>query len=266
ARRGPDRGLPVRHGFRRHRSAARHAARRRFQVPDPTFDLVEPLVGPLGFPVGGFGALGRALHARVELVEARVDRCELVRVGGAAGKAHDGEDRHAERHVLPGQGHSITPSTWGHRRPCPAMRGWPVKAPESERPALGGALEGALVAARAPLLQGGYSMSRKLRSCSERLGCRSLRRALASIWRMRSRVTSNCLPTSSRVWSVFMSMPKRMRSTLASRGVSPASTSRTVSMRLVSVVASIGDITLVSSMKSPRCESSSSPIGVSMEI
>ena len=31
-------------------------------------------------------------------------------------------------------------------------------------------------------------------------------------------VTSNCLPTSSSVWSVFISMPKRMRSTLASRG------------------------------------------------
>ena len=43
------------------------------------------------------------------------------------------------------------------------------------------------------------SMSRKLRSCSLRLGWRSLRRALASIWRMRSRVTSNCLPTSSSV-------------------------------------------------------------------
>ena len=41
--------------------------------------------------------------------------------------------------------------------------------------------------------------SRKLRSCSERLGWRSLRSALASIWRMRSRVTSNCLPTSSSV-------------------------------------------------------------------
>ena len=33
---------------------------------------------------------------------------------------------------------------------------------------------------------------------------------------MRSRVTSNCLPTSSSVWSVLISMPKRMRSTFAS--------------------------------------------------
>jgi hypothetical protein len=36
-------------------------------------------------------------------------------------------------------------------------------------------------------------------SLSERLGWRSLRNALASIWRIRSRVTSNCLPTSSSV-------------------------------------------------------------------
>ena len=33
-------------------------------------------------------------------------------------------------------------------------------------------------------------------------GCRSLRSALDSIWRMRSRVTSNSLPTSSRVWGL----------------------------------------------------------------
>ncbi len=43
------------------------------------------------------------------------------------------------------------------------------------------------------------SPSRKLRSFSERDGWRSLRSAFASIWRMRSRVTSNCLPTSSSV-------------------------------------------------------------------
>jgi hypothetical protein len=40
---------------------------------------------------------------------------------------------------------------------------------------------------------------------------------------MRSRVTENCWPTSSSVWSVFMPMPKRMRSTRSSRGVSVAS-------------------------------------------
>ncbi len=35
--------------------------------------------------------------------------------------------------------------------------------------------------------------------------------ALASIWRMRSRVTENWRPTSCSVWSLFMPMPKRMR-------------------------------------------------------
>ena len=35
-------------------------------------------------------------------------------------------------------------------------------------------------------------VSRKLRSFRDRLGCLSLRSALASIWRMRSRVTENC--------------------------------------------------------------------------
>ena len=44
-----------------------------------------------------------------------------------------------------------------------------------------------------------YSDSMKLRSRSERVGCLSLRTALDSICRIRSRVTSNCLPTSSRV-------------------------------------------------------------------
>lgn len=34
--------------------------------------------------------------------------------------------------------------------------------------------------------------SRKLRSLRDRLGCLSLRSALASIWRIRSRVTLNC--------------------------------------------------------------------------
>src|SRR5467141_1715726 len=110
------------------------------------------------------------------------------------------------------------------------------------------------------------SWSRKLLSRSDLDGWRSLRSALASICRMRSRVTSNCLPTSSRVWSVDISMPKRMRSTLASRGVSVSSTSFVTSRRLAKVAASEGASVDWSSMKSPRCESSSSPIGVSIEI
>ena len=36
---------------------------------------------------------------------------------------------------------------------------------------------------------------------------------------MRSRVTENCRPTSSSVWSLFTPMPKRMRIMRSSRGV-----------------------------------------------
>ena len=42
-------------------------------------------------------------------------------------------------------------------------------------------------------------LSKNDRSFRERLGCLSLRRAFASIWRIRSRVTENCWPTSSSV-------------------------------------------------------------------
>src|SRR5215510_5509408 len=75
-------------------------------------------------------------------------------------------------------------------------------------------------------------LSRKLLRILDRLGCFSFLSALASIWRMRSRVTENRWPTSSRVWSVFMPMPKRMRSTRSSRGVTEASTRVVVSRKL----------------------------------
>ncbi|MNT57458.1 hypothetical protein D3C72_1948270 [compost metagenome] len=65
---------------------------------------------------------------------------------------------------------------------------------------------------------------------------------------------------------MFMSIPKRMRSTLASRAVRPASTSRVALRRLSLVAASAGRAKVVSSMKSPKWESSSSPMGVSMEM
>jgi hypothetical protein len=65
-----------------------------------------------------------------------------------------------------------------------------------------------------------HQLSRKLLRILDRLGCLSFLSALASIWRMRSRVTENCWPTSSSVWSVFMPMPKRMRIIRSSRGVS----------------------------------------------
>src|SRR5215510_1566009 len=68
-----------------------------------------------------------------------------------------------------------------------------------------------------------HQLSRKLLRILDRLGCFSFLSALASIWRMRSRVTENCRPTSSSVWSLFMPMPKRMRIMRSSRGVSKAS-------------------------------------------
>src|SRR5487761_1863138 len=89
-----------------------------------------------------------------------------------------------------------------------------------------------------------HQVSRNERSLRERLGCLSLRSALASIWRIRSRVTENCWPTSS-------------------RGVSEARTRVVVSRKLPWIAASSGSTAFLSSMKSPRWESSSSPIGVS---
>src|SRR5215471_6956159 len=76
-----------------------------------------------------------------------------------------------------------------------------------------------------------HQLSRKLLRILDRLGCFSFLSALASIWRMRSRVTENWWPTSSSVWSLFMPMPKRMRITRSSRGVSKASVRVVVSRR-----------------------------------
>jgi hypothetical protein len=53
-------------------------------------------------------------------------------------------------------------------------------------------------------LLGTHQLSRKLRSTLDRPGCLSFLSALASICRIRSRVSENCLPTSSKVWSLFM--------------------------------------------------------------
>src|SRR5262245_1614539 len=76
-----------------------------------------------------------------------------------------------------------------------------------------------------------HQLSRKLLRILDRLGCFSFLSALASIWRMRSRVTENCWPTSSSVWSLFMPMPKRMRIIRSSRGVSEASVRVVVSRK-----------------------------------
>src|ERR1700730_1138689 len=108
-------------------------------------------------------------------------------------------------------------------------------------------------------------LSRKLRSFLDLDGCFSFRSAFASICLIRSLVTLNCWPTSSRVWSVFMPMPKRMRRTRSSGGVSEARTRVVVSRKLLWIAASMGRIAFLSSMKSPRCESSSSPTGVSSD-
>jgi hypothetical protein len=56
-----------------------------------------------------------------------------------------------------------------------------------------------------------HQLSRKVLRILDRLGCVSFLSAFASIWWMCSRVTENCWPTSSSVWSVFMPMPKRIR-------------------------------------------------------
>ena len=72
-----------------------------------------------------------------------------------------------------------------------------------------------------------YQLSRKVLRILDRLGCLSLRSAFASIWRMRSRVTENCWPTSSSVWSALMPMPKRMRTMRSSRGVKGRSAATT---------------------------------------
>ena len=97
--------------------AARHAGRTRFERLDAAFQRIQPLVDPLRSLVGGFGVLGRGLHPRLDRVEARVDRRELVGIGGAAGKAHCGDDRDAERAgLLPGHEHACSPLSVGERK------------------------------------------------------------------------------------------------------------------------------------------------------
>ena len=48
------------------RLTARRAARRRFELLDTAFQLIQPLVGLLRGLIGGFSALGCALHLGVE--------------------------------------------------------------------------------------------------------------------------------------------------------------------------------------------------------
>ena len=95
-------------------------------------------------------------------------------------------------------------------------------------------------------------------------GCRSLPNALASIWRIRSRVTAKLCPTSSRVCSLPSSNPKRILTTFSSRGVKVFNTASVCSFRLMLITASAGEMAPRSSMKSPRCESSSSPTALDL--
>jgi hypothetical protein len=106
-------------------------------------------------------------------------------------------------------------------------------------------------------LSSAHQRSRKLLSILDRHGCFSFRSALASICRIRSRVTENCWPTSSSVWSLFMPRPKRIRTMRSSRGVSDTSTRVVVSRRFDWIAASIGRIAFWSSIRSPRWESPS---------
>src|ERR1035438_10370292 len=110
-----------------------------------------------------------------------------------------------------------------------------------------------------------YLAAMSARRRRARSGARSWRSALASIWRIRSRVTSNSWPISSSVCSRSQPMPKRMRITFSSLGERvlrmPAVSSRT----LDSITASTGEPTQRSSMRSPRADSPSRPTGVSSE-
>jgi hypothetical protein len=88
--------------------------------------------------------------------------------------------------------------------------------------------------------------SRNSLSLPEREGWRNLRRALASIWRMRSRVTANARPTSSSVCSESSSRPKRSFMIFSSRGVRVCSTCPVCSFRFTLMAAASGASTAVS--------------------
>ena len=83
--------------------------------------------------------------------------------------------------------------------------------------------------------------------------------ALASIWRMRSRVTSNCLPTL-QAYDRWSFRYRNAYATLWLRGVSESTIFDDVLHTGVQCFRRV--IALPSSIKSLKCESSSSPIGV----
>src|SRR4029450_4495893 len=83
---------------------------------------------------------------------------------------------------------------------------------------------------------------------------------------MRSRVTAKSWPTSSSVCSQPSERPKRSRSTFSSRGGREFKTLLVCSRSESPIMLSTGEPTCLSSMKSPRWLSSSSPMGVSSEM
>src|SRR2546422_3137611 len=103
----------------------------------------------------------------------------------------------------------------------------------------------------------------KARRLRPRRGWRSFLGAFASICRIRSRVTSNRLPTSSRVCSPSSPMPNRRRRISFSFGESIDSARSTCVLRSWLSNDSLGEPADLSSRKSPSSESS--PIGVSSE-
>lgn len=75
---------------------------------------------------------------------------------------------------------------------------------------------------------------------SARLGSINFRIAALPIWRIRSRVTSDCLPSSSSEYSHGVSSRKRMRKTSASRGDNPPSASSIAARMLARTAPSTG--------------------------
>ncbi len=113
---------------------------------------------------------------------------------------------------------------------------------------------------RGPLDQ----LSRKLRSFRLRLGCLSLRSALASICRIRSARHGELLAHFfERVVGVHADAEAHAQHSVPRAASATPARASSVSRRLLWIAASIGWIAFASGMKSPRLLSSSSPIGVS---
>ena len=98
-----------------------------------------------------------------------------------------------------------------------------------------------------------------------RTGFLSFLSAFASICRIRSRVTLNSLPTSSSVRGCPSSRPKRSTITWRSLSFKSPSNASICSRSITDSTFPSGVTTLLSATKSPKLESSSSPIGVSRE-